>query len=121
MESARMPPGTRALCASLLLAGLPGCRVLAEPLLEPRDTTAGVEDLLLARVERVTVRAHVGVDHAVGRGRPRHERVAAPAGHGGDLIGRVNVRLHLLAPWLMQSPGRGIPVNRYRVSVCQTR
>src|SRR6202044_1532356 len=57
----------------LLLAGVPGSRGLPQPLLEPLDGAAGVEDLLLARVERVAVRAHVGVDRAVLRGRPRDE------------------------------------------------
>src|SRR5215475_7264403 len=90
----------------LLLAGLPGNSSLAEPLLEPRDATAGVEDLLLARVERVAVRAHVGVDHAVRRGGPRHERVPAATRHRGDLVRGVNVGLHVLAPCLKRSPGR---------------
>src|SRR5215475_7941725 len=102
----------------LLLAGIPGCRGLAEPPLEPRDATAGVEDLLLARVERVAVRAHVGVDHAVRRGGPRHERVPAATGHGGDLVGRVNVRLHLfgsLSQAVAGSPRGREPVPRHSV------
>src|SRR5690606_25654196 len=45
----------------VLLLGL-----LAVAGLEARDTATRVEDLLLARVERVAVRAHVGVDHARG-------------------------------------------------------
>src|SRR5260370_35744376 len=40
-------------------------RFLAKPALEPGDAAAGVQDLLLARVERVAARADVGVDDAV--------------------------------------------------------
>src|SRR5215469_8580819 len=36
--------------------------LLAEAALEPGDPAAGVQDLLLARVERVAVRADIGVD-----------------------------------------------------------
>src|SRR5690349_18805984 len=113
--------GTRALASGLLLAGLPGNRSLTEPLLEPGDTTAGVEDLLLARVERVAVRAHIGVDHAVWRGGPRHECVPASTGHGGDLVGRVNARLHLVGSLSQAVAGSPRGGNRYRVIVCQIR
>src|ERR1700722_8928521 len=81
----------------LLLAGLAGSALdlaLAEAGLEAGHAAAGVEDLLLARVERVAIRAHVGVDRTALGGGPGHERVAAAASHGGDLVGRVNLRLH---------------------------
>src|ERR1700753_2372514 len=95
--------------SQLLLAGLTGSALdlaLAEAGLEPGHAAASVEDLLLARVERVASRANVGADHAVRRGGPRHECVAAPAGHGGDLVVRVNLRLHLC--WLLASCGRRV-------------
>src|SRR6201990_1515231 len=84
-------------CGLLLVGGL-GRGVLAEPLLEPRDAAAGVQDLLLAGVERVAVRADVGVDRAVGRGAPRGERVPAAARHGGGMVLGVNVSLHVTTP-----------------------
>src|SRR6478672_132054 len=63
-------------------------------LLEPGDATAGVEDLLLAGVERVALRAHVRVDGAAGGRAPRGERVAAGAGHLGLVVRGVDVLLH---------------------------
>src|SRR6202041_1078579 len=83
--------------AGLLLGGLLA-RGLAEALLEPRDATAGVQDLLLARVERVAVRADVGVDRAAGSGAPGGERVPAATGHGGDVVLGVDVSLHRQTP-----------------------
>ena len=62
---------------SYLSAGRRRPGALAEPLLEPGDAAAGVEDLLLAGVERVALRADLGVDDAVGRGAAGGERVAA--------------------------------------------
>ena len=56
-----------------------GVGLLAEALLELGDAAAGVEDLLLARVERVAGAADLGVDDAVLRGAARGERVAAGA------------------------------------------
>ena len=44
-----------------------GCGLLGVAGLEAGDAAAGVEDLLLAGVERVAVRAHVGVDRAARR------------------------------------------------------
>ena len=62
---------------SLKLAG--GCAFvpLAVALLEARDAAAGVEDLLLARVERVALRADFDGDPAARGGAPCLERVAA--------------------------------------------
>src|SRR6185312_7937739 len=102
--------------AWLLLVGGLARGVLAEPLLEPRDAATGVEDLLLARVERVAVRADIGVDRATGSGAPRGERVPAAARHGGDMVLGVNVSLHVTTP--VPRAVAGSPPkdgNRYRV------
>src|SRR5206468_3053455 len=55
--------------------------LLAKPALEAGYPAAGVKDLLLARVERMAVRADIGVDDAVARCGPRCEGVPARAGH----------------------------------------
>src|SRR6266478_8448553 len=81
----------------------------------PRDAAAGVEDLLLAGVERVAVRADLDVDRAAGSGAPRGERVPAAARHGGDVVLGVNVSLHVTTP---ASSGRRVAPqdgNRYRM------
>ena len=91
--------------------------------LEAGDAAAGVEDLLLAGVERVALRAHVGVDDAARRGAARRERVAAGAGHLG-----LDVRPGgCPSSWLSFSvaagspPRRGRDVNRnQRQSQCAT-
>src|ERR1700744_3330667 len=81
--------------------------LLAEATLEPGNATTGVQDLLLARVERVAGRADVGVDLAV-RGRaPGGEGVATAAGHRSGTVGRGNVRLHDYS-CLVRSPGRQV-------------
>src|SRR5215469_2182684 len=82
--------GPRDLLAVLLL--------LAEAPLEPGDPAAGVEDLLLAGVERVAVGADVRVDDAVRGGAPGGKRVPAGTGHRGDHVVRVDVRLHVKTP-----------------------
>src|SRR5829696_8401942 len=75
------------------------------PLLEAGDPAAGVQDLLLARVERVAVGADIGVQHAVRRSAPGDEGVAAGAGHLSLPVGGVDVGLH---GWflLIVVPGR---------------
>src|ERR1700722_5687579 len=112
MRSARVPTGHAGASRSLLLVGLDGLDgsarnlALAEAGLEPGHAAAGVEDLLLARVERVAGRAHIGANLAAGGGRPGHERAAAAAGHGGGLVRRVNFRLHLAGS--LPSSGRRV-------------
>src|SRR4051812_10492011 len=78
-----------------LLAG----RLLAVALLEARHAAAGVEDLLLARVERVAVAADVGVDDAVTGRAPGREGVTTGARHRGLHVLRVDAALHWFAPW----------------------
>src|SRR5688500_4317651 len=84
----------------VLLAGVglrvgPGGGALAEPLLEAGDAATGVQDLLLAGVEGVARRADLD-GQLTGRGRAaRREGVAAAAGHRGDVVGRVDVGLHI--------------------------
>src|SRR3954453_3247479 len=80
--------------AELLGFGLGLLLGLGVTLLEAGDAAAGVEDLLLARVERMAVGAHVGVDDAVRRGAARGEGVPARTGHLGHPVLRVDVLLH---------------------------
>ena len=81
---------TTATCSRRLgLVGLLGVAGL-----EAGDAAAGVEDLLLAGVERVALRADVGVDDAGGRGAAGGERRATGAGHLGVDVVRVDVLLH---------------------------
>src|SRR3954470_4632812 len=77
-------PSARALGAA--------ARPLGGATLEPLHATAGVDQLLLARVERVAVRADLHVHVALRRA--RLERVPARARHGGlDVLG-MNIGLH---------------------------
>src|SRR5690625_6917037 len=66
---------------------------LAVALLEAGDAATRVEDLLLARVERVAGVAHVGVDATLGRGRASLEGVATRAHHGRRHVLGVNTLL----------------------------
>src|SRR5690349_1139073 len=76
-----------------------------EPLLEALDLAGGVDDGLLARVERMAVGAHV---HAQGRARGPHREggVARGARHRGLVVRGMDVGLHdgslreCQAPWL---------------------
>src|SRR5687768_2271421 len=63
-----------------------------EAALEPLDAPAGVEELLLTRVEGVAFRADLDVELAPRRA--RLELVAARAAHGGEHVFGVNVSLH---------------------------
>src|SRR6478736_5075717 len=72
-----------------LLGGL-----LAVTGLEPGHAATGVEDLLLAGVERVALRADVGRDLAGGRGAAGREGVATGAGDRGLHVVGVKVLLH---------------------------
>src|SRR5688572_13675201 len=65
---------------------------LLEPTLEALDAAARVDELLLARVERVAGRADLDVK--LGLRRPRRELVPAGAGHVRDDVLGMNVRLH---------------------------
>src|SRR3954447_18550677 len=89
-DERRSPPGKAGTGArgQLLL----GCLGVAG--LEAGDAAAGVEDLLLAGVERVALRADVGVDRAGGRGAAGGERRAVGAGDLGLDVRRVDVLLH---------------------------
>ena len=73
--------------------------VIATPLLasvllaEFVDASAGVDDLLFARVERVAVRADFDLQVVSERG-TRDERVPAAAGHGGLFIFGMDAGFH---------------------------
>ena len=66
------------------LAAAPGPAGLLEPPLEALDPAAGVHQLLLARVERVAVRAHLDVQ--LGLRAARDELVAAGAATAAALL-----------------------------------
>src|SRR5215210_9560071 len=89
---------TRAPSEALL--GVGAGVALAEPLLEAGDAAAGVQDALLARVERVAGRAGLDGHGAAGRRALGGERVAATARHLGDVVVRVDVGLHAGTPSL---------------------
>ena len=67
-----------------------GRRVLLAELV---DATRGVEELLLARVERVAVRAHFDLQVVTQR-RTRLEGVAAGAAHVDFLVIRMRIGFH---------------------------
>src|SRR5262249_50778907 len=65
---------------------------LLEAALEARHAAAGVDDLLLPRVERVALRADLDVQ--LGLRRAGHERVAARAVHRREDVLGMDVGLH---------------------------
>src|SRR3954451_604703 len=82
----------RASFGQLVVGGLVGAAglALAVALLEAGHAAATVENLLLARVERVALRADLDVDLSALLGAARGERVTAPAVHGRLAVVRVN-------------------------------
>src|SRR5215210_996139 len=79
-------------------------RALGGAALEALHAAARVDQLLLARVERVAVRADLHVD--VGLGRARRELVAARAAHVRlDVLG-MDVGLH--GPSSVEAPGGSV-------------
>src|SRR4051794_9931041 len=102
MTTAPAPPreGAARAPSGVLLVGCVGAGgrtrgPLAEALLEASHAPTGVEDLLLAGVEGVASRADLD-GQLTGRGRAAGlEGVAAATGHGGDVVGRVDVGLHI--------------------------
>src|SRR5450759_329233 len=72
--------------------GLGGLGLLVVAALEALDAPTGVDQLLLARVERVALRAQLDVQIRLGAA--RRERVAAGAVHGRFFVLRVDVFLH---------------------------
>src|SRR5665809_127061 len=88
------------------LLGLLG--LLAVARLEAGDAATGVEDLLLAGVERVALRADVGRDLAAVHGAPGLERWATGAGDRGlDVLG-VKVLLHRVLLEVGAGPDRAL-------------
>src|SRR5512132_3318564 len=76
-----------------------GGRLAAVPLAELVDAARGVDDLLLARVERMALRADFDVQLLGGRGRAGHELVPAAAGdlHFGIL--GMDLLFHAVLAW----------------------
>src|SRR6266545_3341515 len=77
------------------LAAAPSAAGLLEAPLEALDPAAGVHQLLLARVERMAVRADLDVE--VRLRRARDELVAAGAANGRDDVLGMNAGFHCLA------------------------
>src|SRR5215204_836436 len=71
---------------------MPLLLALAVPALEPVDAAAGVDQLLLARVEGMALAAQL--DPQVGLGGTGGEGVATRATHAGDLVVGVDASLH---------------------------
>src|SRR4051812_4739414 len=102
MTTAPSPTWDRAPPTELLLA-------LAVTRLEARDPATGVQDLLLARVERVAGGADLDVDGTGGLGAVGGEAVPAAAGHlSGDVLG-VDAALQCLA----SRCGRRVPCRSW--------
>src|SRR5688500_13063513 len=109
------PPGDRRRRRPLRTewVGAESKLLLAVALLEPGHAAAGVEDLLLARVERVAGRAHLGADDALGGGATGGERVAAGTADLGLHVLRMDVALHEVLSWpLGRSASRIVNQNR---------
>ncbi len=77
--------------------------VLAVPLLEASNASAGIKNLLLTGVERVAGRAHVRAKNAFDSGAAGLERVSASARDLRNDVFGVNVLLHGVLSW---SPGQ---------------
>src|ERR1700730_3171607 len=94
---------------------------LAVAPLETSDPTAAVENLLLAGVERVALRADLDHDVAASFGAAGLEGVATAADHGGLAVCRMNTRFHDVL-FYRRSPGRPneheADVNRNRNFGC---
>ena len=90
----------------LALADRPAGLPLAVALLEPLDAATDIEDLLLAGVEGVALRANLSVDLAVGLGAAGCELVPARTGHRCFHVLGVDVSFHEspLAAWAAGSP-----------------
>ena len=80
-----------ALCVMIFVRR--SASVLLAELVHP---AARVDDLLLARVERMAVRADFDLQ-IMAEGRARNERVTAAAGHGRVFVLRVNSGFHDLS------------------------
>ena len=90
---------------------------LAVTLLEASHAAAGIQNLLLAGVERVAVRAHVNRHMIASGGGTGDERVASRAGDLHGVIIGMNTLLHGVSPMEFGGPGSPAPmagVNRNR-------
>src|SRR6476659_3633129 len=97
----------RASFGQLVVSSLVGAAglALAIALLEAGHPATTVENLLLARIERVALRADLDVNLSALLGAARGARVTAAAVHGRLAVVRVNARFHgvLFIRW---PPGR---------------
>src|SRR5262249_43841637 len=101
------------------LTGAGPLLLLGVTLLEPGHSAAGVEDLLLAGVERVAGRADIGAKLAFAGRAASLERVAAGATDLGDHVVRVNVALHVVSSQMAAAGSNlGGVVNQSHRKLC---
>ena len=81
------------------------CCALLHALFKSGDTTTGIEDALLAGVERMADRANFNEERSALDGRTSSEGFAATAGHLGLHICGMNIWLHVL-------PSHWVPLHR---------
>ncbi len=93
----------------LLVSGLIGR--LAVTSFEFRNPAAGIENLLLTGIERVALRADIGVNTAVLRGAAGNEGTATGATHRGFGVCRMYIGFHV--ELLLLAPGR-LPARNER-------
>src|ERR671931_2792023 len=101
---------SRTACPPIGLAmvlSAPGAAGLLEPPLEALDAAAGVEELLLARVERVAVRADLDVQLRLRRS--RLERVPARAGDRRQYVLGMDADFHRSARIATAASGATLP------------
>src|SRR5436190_19452482 len=108
------PPTVEAMEPLAATAAL-GALSTLEALLEALDASAAVHELLLARVERVAVRAHLDVQLRLGR--PRLECVPARARHRRKNVLGVDVSLHGVRI-AAASVGATLPPDTTATTVC---
>src|SRR5919108_5659714 len=111
-EAPRIITPSRAACPPIvwLMArslSAPRAAGLLEPPLEALDAAAGIEKLLLARIERVAVRADLDVQ--LGLRRTGLERVPAGAGDGRQDVLGMDASLHRSARIATAASGATLP------------
>src|SRR4051794_36905194 len=115
---------SRTACPPMLLICLLACAALRalgalEAALEALHPAAGVHELLLARVERVAVRADLDVE--LGLRRPRLEGVPARASHGREDVLGMDVGLHRRARIAAACSGATLPPETTDTTVSPAR
>ena len=99
------------LMGTTLLSGLlcALCCALLKALFKSGDATTGIEDALLAGVERMAIRANFDEERSALDGRTSGEGFAATAGHLGLHVRGMNLWLHVL-------PFHWVQLHRFEAS-----